>query len=306
MSNLMSNIDSKTWRTARRALEKAIELYLDDPNVSHIDLGYRIRTSKGNQIEPELVVRVHVHQKLTGAEFEEFAALHPDRVIDTQKIGFPVDVIQASYSLQRSKVTAKSNRKQQGGLAISNKFSQHCGTLGGKVRDCKSGEEMILSTWHLLSRMGNPDSELDIHQTGQNRDLGEQRFLAKYCRNAISSNLDAAVAKFNEVVSVTSQQPGIESVVGSAIPQLGLKTIKSGNGTGITRGIITGILGYSIHQINNEDCIIGPSFHISSESGEQKICDFGDSGAWWLEQATLRAVGLHFAGDENSQSALAL
>lgn len=306
MSDVITNIDSKTWRTARHALEKAMALYLDDPNVSHIDLGYRIRTSKENQLEPELVVRVHVHQKLTGAEFEKFAALHPDRVIDAQKIGFPVDVIQASYSLQHSKTAADIAMERQGGIAIADKFGKRYGTLGGKVRDIESGEEMMLGTWHLLAATRNPESELYLQQSENGVGMAEQKLLAKYCRNALSASLDAAVAKFDEAIFVTSQPPGIKSIVGSAIPQLGQKTIKSGAGTGITKGIITGILGYSIHQINGEVYIIGPTFHVSSESGEQKISDFGDSGAWWLEPDSLRAVGLHFAGDENSRFALAL
>ncbi|MDZ7288912.1 MAG: lytic transglycosylase domain-containing protein [candidate division KSB1 bacterium] len=96
----MTNIDPKTWRAARRALEKALALHLDDPNVSLIDLGFRTRSSAQHRLEPELTVRVHVCRKLYGHAFQDFATEEPDRVIEAQRIGFAVDIPEADYHLQ--------------------------------------------------------------------------------------------------------------------------------------------------------------------------------------------------------------
>jgi hypothetical protein len=42
---LTMNFDATTWQEARRGLETAVALHRDDPNVTLIDLGYRLRTS---------------------------------------------------------------------------------------------------------------------------------------------------------------------------------------------------------------------------------------------------------------------
>src|SRR5262245_23099960 len=102
----MIRIDANTWRTARRALERAITLHLNDSRVSHIDLGNRILSSANNHLVPELAIRVHVREKLNGKAFEEFSTRHPERVISAERIGFPVDVLQATYRLERSQESA--------------------------------------------------------------------------------------------------------------------------------------------------------------------------------------------------------
>lgn len=313
ISKLMTNIDSATWRAARRALERAIELHLGDSNVCHIDLGFRIRTSKGNRIEPELSVRVHVRQKLYGDEFENFASQQPHKVIDAQRIGFAIDVPQASYSLHeqfksRSNLNKRSELYQElcGGITISNALGHGFGTLGGKVRDRQSGEEMILSTWHVLGGAWNVEQDLKIYQPAHNIDGKKLDAVAQYTRSAISANLDVAVAQLHGQRLLPNDQLGIGPVTGTVIPQLGMRVLKSGASTGVTYGIITGILGYSIHHYDGFNHVIGPAIHIVSEKPEEEICATGDSGAWWLELSSSRAVGMHFAGSADPSTGLAL
>jgi len=97
--DLTISIDPNTWISAELALERAIWFYLKDPNVSLIDLGFRIHSSQSFRLVPELTVRVHVHQKLYGPAFKDFAVRQPQRVINAEKIGFAVDVVPASYIL---------------------------------------------------------------------------------------------------------------------------------------------------------------------------------------------------------------
>jgi endonuclease G len=40
--------------------------------------------------------------------------------------------------------------------------------------------------------------------------------------------------------------------------------------------------------------------------GEGEVSRSGDSGSWWLESSTKSAIGLHFAGGNQPERALAL
>jgi endonuclease G len=311
-SSMMKNIDSQTWRAAQRALERAVALHLDDPNVSHIDLGHRIISSASNRIAPELAVRIHVHQKLTGDSFRSFAARQPQRIFDAGRIGFAVDVPQATYRLhwwqpwQVQNQRAQFYRELRGGISISNAESFGYGTLGGKVRDRKSGEEMLLSNWHVLvgswlARPGLPICQPAIVDGGS-----ETNAVAAYTRHAMDANLDAAVAKLNGKRPLRNEQLEIGAVTGAAASQLGMQVIKSGRRTGVTSGIITGVEGYTKQRYAGITRIIRDIVHIAPEAPGQEISAPGDSGSWWLELSTRRAVGLHFAGSNTPEFGLAL
>jgi len=271
----MMKIDSTTWREARRALEKAAALYLDDPNVSLIDLGFRTRSSQEFHGETELVVRVHVRQKFSGKAFRDFAAAEPHRVIETQRVGFAVEVVEAAYHLHLHH-EAPRHERQRGRHHIA----------GGKVRDRQSGEEMILTSWHAA----------ESYSTGKDFPIGR--------RNAINAGLDAAVIEFDGVWH--RDHPESNAATGVALPQLGMRVIKPASPAGATFGIITGILGYMRQRDAGSKRIIGPLVHITPETPTAEICAPGDSGSWWLESSTRRVVALHFAGSKNPNFALAL
>ncbi len=308
---ILKNIDPDTWRKARRALEKAMALYLKDPNVSHIDLGCRMLSSKGNAIIPELTVRVHVHQKLYGKEFEKFARLYPDRVIDAQKVGFPVDVIEASYSLNlgaellHSLVRHKHQLyEQDDGMSLVIKSASDPRIPGGKVRDCVTGEELFLSCWHVIVGLQQATSECSIDRL---KSEAEQQKISVDCiRDAMSFHLDAAVVPMKGSVLFSNEQQEMGMVKGVTIPQLGMLVKKYGTEARVTRGVITGVLGYSTHWYGDTAYVIGPIAHIAALTNGRHFCTSGDSGAWWLEQTTRRAVALHFAGSDQGDFGLAL
>ena len=248
----VKRIDAATWRSARAGLDKALRLHLHDPNVCHIDLGLRIRGSNHDLIEPELCVRIHVLQKLTGDAFDEFSAHEPDRIFDPLQIGFPVDVIQAEYDSQilpesdaNILGTLKRSPVVRGGLVISNAVSSSIGTLGGLVRDRRSGEIMILSTWDALAGSWRAKQGIPIYQPRQISGDPQLNIVAHYARSALAAKLDAAVARLNPRKSIRNDQSGIGPVTGSVKPRLGMRVVKSGGWTSVTSGIITGISGYS-------------------------------------------------------------
>ncbi|MGH7491873.1 MAG: transglycosylase SLT domain-containing protein [bacterium] len=310
----MFSLDAATWRAARRALDKAVALYLNDPNVSHVDLGRRIRSCGGAGLEPELTVRVHVHRKLCGHEFEAFAAQHPGRVVTAEHIGFDVEVLQATYLLDRRQDRAATDCEHnrfypelRRGLELSNAAGQNIGTSGGPVRDRHTGEDMLLGTWHVLAGSWNLSPGCAIYQTKPGgKSGGEGNIIARLSRHAMEDHLDAALARLEAAQPLLNAWSGAEAVTGVAIPQIGMKVIKYGGGKSAAIGIITGVLGYGVHHYDGVPRVIGCVVHIASTEPEKPISVPGDSGSWWLECSTHRAVALHFASSSAQPFALAL
>ena len=309
----MMEIETQNWERAQQALERAVALHLDDPNVTLIDLGYCRHISPDNYAEPNLTVRVHVRQKLTGTAFTAFAAEEPGRIISAERLGFPVEVLSAVYRLQLSSRNASAQPEHAkacdqlyGGLSISGEWRQSFGTLGGKVCDRQTGEELLLSAWHVLSGAKNKNSPGLIYQPAREHDLATRPGIAEYRRGAMHHHLDAAVAQLTPQRQLLCTQFGLGNVAGVASPQLGMQVVKSGCGTGVTKGLVTGIHGCSLQRYAGISHLIRHIVQITPESADGKICAYGDSGAWWLECTTRRAVAMHFAGSQQPNLAIAL
>jgi soluble lytic murein transglycosylase-like protein len=299
-ANDSMTFDSTLWQEGRKALALAVKLYLHDPNVTHIDLGCRVRSAQGYRLEPELVVRVHVRQKLYGENFHALLMDAPERVIAAERIGFPVDVLPARYRLHRAEprgtatALVPAHHELRGGLPIATASGTSHATLGGKVRDRRTGEEMVLSSWHALSSPWQSHGSALMCRP-RDGDGGEAT-IATYTRGAMPAYLDAAVARLSGRRPFINEQCGIGAVTGVTAPRLGMRVVKSGGGTGVTTGIITGVEGFALQRYAGIQRVLHHVVHIMPAEAGAPLCAGGDSGAWWLEAVTLRAVGLHFAG----------
>jgi hypothetical protein len=298
-------------------LQEAIEArkiasayYLKNPRVTLIDVGMKIT---GEEYTGELAVRVHVREKPTNAVFEAFREDYPHLVIDESKIPFPVDIIEASYPIQWFWFTprppeprAQAYNPLQGGISIAGERLFGYGTLGGIVVDRDTGETMILSNWHVLagSEYAMPGSR--ILQPGYGDGGTRSGTVALLERHAFAQGIDAAVGKLNGSRGWINDQLDIGPVTGSKRPALGMRVTKSGRASRVTHGIIDGIegeyplyYGGSMHRIRFVHRIVPqPGFHEVSRGG--------DSGSFWLEEPGRQAVGLHFAGQDSPETALAI
>ncbi len=304
----MTTTNSNIPEAAQRALDRAIMQHLGDPNVSLIDLGLRIRDNQDRRVEKELCVRVHVRRKLYAEAFEAFAERYPERVIDPANIGYPVDVPQGDYRIHQSSwwnwwspVTCTNPRCRvanplRGGISISNAWLNGYGTLGGAVVDRDTGAAMILSNWHVLVGAWYVPSDVAIYQPGQWHGGGSEQTVAYLTRHAIDQNIDAAVAELNGRRPISNDQLGIGPVTGASDPQLGMTVTKSGCASGVTSGFITGVEGRQMEYYAGTPVIIRHIVHIAQVSPGSEVSRKGDSGSWWLEESSHRAVALHFAG----------
>jgi len=287
------NIDQTTWRVARRALEKTVTLYIDDPNVAFIDLGF----SAQQPFKSGLVIRIHRRH----LPFEDSITAESSRTIEAPPLGFAVEFVEGKFRYhlrqQVSEIAPPSRHELYGGLPLAN-VAGRLFTLGGKVRDRRTKKEMVLSSWHVLAESWAAGEQVLLYQTVAADGKETTEVAAEYTRSAIRAGLDAAVSRLKSNKLLLNQQQGIGAVTGVALPQLGMRVIKSGAATGVTSGIITGILGYSMQRYANRKQLIGPFVCITPEEPNAKINAPGDSGAWWLERSSRRAVALHFAGGD--------
>ena len=84
----MAPRDSGFWTEARHAQEKLVQQFLDNPDVTLIDIGY---VGEENTASEQIALRIHVRERWFKAKPEERIAF-PDQVS-----GIPVVVIRGEY-----------------------------------------------------------------------------------------------------------------------------------------------------------------------------------------------------------------
>lgn len=309
-------IDAMTMGCARRALRKATGGHLYDPNVTLVDFGHPKR--RGRIMGEELAVRVHVRRKLAGLELE--AALMRGTTtasIPREIEGFPTDVIEATYRAHlwpwsyapRSAPTSVRGRRfdpLRGGVSISDEYHHAYATLGGLVVDRASGAEMILSNWHALVASWRARAGQRIVQPGRLDGGSAADAVAALTRDAMAANLDAAVAALTGRRELVNDQLQLGPVRGVGSAELDMRTVKSGRRTAVTHGAVVGIEGEAKLTYSGVQRVIRRVISIEPPHAGGEVSAGGDSGSWWLEMKSRRAVGLHFAGSDAPETALAM
>ncbi len=248
------------------------------PNVRAVDIGFEFKSKRPSG---RLAIRVHVNRKLPNSRLTDAERL-PDEID-----GIPVDVIESNPVL----LDDFRNSRQDpilGGINIGNVKLDGPGTLGSIVFEKDTMRPLALTNWHVL--VANPPVAMDpiIQPDPKPPDTEPPNsFLGRLLR--WDEDLDAAVCSIGEQDgtrgrSVSTAIVGLpKPAAGSGRPVVGLKVIKSGLRTGVTRGIIDGTDGVE--------------FSIVSEFPSQGMLGGpGDSGSLWLDQQTFTAVGLLFKG----------
>jgi endonuclease G len=299
---------------ARIALQKAVGWYLFDHarKVNLIDIAWY---EKGGQMHDRLAIRFHVDERIPDTQLE---AMGREPLQSQPILGIPTMVIEGKYYPQqwswwgggwRSRSNPRTGRADplRGGLSISTEY-YGSGTLGGIVRDrATPHREMILSNWHVLVTYWGARRGQRILQPG--RDDGGTRadVIATLERDAMANNLDAAVALLNESRRLTNNQVDIGPVTGVDRAELGMAVEKSGRTSGRTFGRVTGIGGVQRFRYDRLERLIRNVVTIEERpSMRGEVSRGGDSGSWWINSTNRAAVGLHFAGGNDPERALAL
>jgi len=272
--------------TLMRRHKKRLTAY---PNVRAVDIGFEFKRKRPSG---RLAIRVHVSRKLPNSRLADAERL-PDEID-----GIPVDVIESNPVLDPD---FRNSRQDPvlGGINIGNSKVGQSGTLA-IVFETETMRPLALSCWHVLVAdlsVGMDPILQPALTPAPGTVLPDNFFLGRLLR--WDKDLDVAVCSIGEqpLGDHVARGRNISLAItelsalaaGSRSPVAGLKVIKSGLGTGVTRGIIDGTDGVQFSVV------------VDSEFPPQgRLAGHGDSGALWLDRQTFSAVGVHFQSDPDA------
>jgi hypothetical protein len=306
----MNGEDELLLARARLAVAATVNQHmLVDRNVTAVDFGLPMH--RGVIAEDERAIRVHVRRKLPMGSLEA-AGIAP---VAARIHGFATDVVEGTYrtKLWWGSVGAHPGADprlgradpMRGGISISDSRHDVAGTLGARVTDRATGDAMILSNWHVLVGDWAAPINQSILQPGRLDGGTRADAVAALTRDAMSRDLDAAVATLNGNRPLVNDQLDLGRIRGLARAVLGIRVAKSGRSSGITSGMVTGLEGVSRIEYDGVERLIRKVISIDPV-GSGEVSRAGDSGAIWLEYPERNGIGLHFAGSDSPERALAI
>jgi len=307
------SIDSKDLARARLALQQAVgrNLFDDARKINMVDIAVN---EESDRAPNSLAIRYHVNEKIDRDELEAMGRMSLE---DETYFGVSTMIVKGVYRQQQfagagrpSGTSSQSgspfgrSNPLRGGISISTPYAG-TGTMGGIVRDRASGRPMLLSNWHVLvTYWGAPRGQSILQPSRDDGGRGAE-IVAGLERDAMSANLDAAVAYLNNRRQPSNRQLDGRMVTRAARATLGMDVEKSGRSSGKTYGRVTGIEGVVRLRYNWVERMISHVVTIEPRMGGE-VSRPGDSGSWWLNSTTGEAVGLHFAGGNYPERGLAL
>jgi hypothetical protein len=165
--------------------------------------------------------------------------------------------------------------------------------------DCKV---CISSNWHVLCGASSCAAGESIYQPGKIDGGTAADTVATLKRFRLDQHNDAALAQLNGNRGHSRDIVGLNPIPGLVAPSLGMNVRKSGRTTGGTEGIIDGVsLSLSINYSGGVVNGFQDQIHIVPRppwpTVDYEVSRGGDSGSVWIDEATRKAVGLHFAGE---------
>ncbi|MBZ0294207.1 MAG: S1 family peptidase [Anaerolineae bacterium] len=291
---------------------------LYDPNITMIDFGHP--EIDGQVDEDSVAIRFHVRQKLPEFAIEAAVARGVTRDELPKTLGgFQTDVQEHQYHLDlwpwgaspAAPVIRRNSRTDplRGGISVSDYLRYTYGTLGGIVLDRSSRAPMVLSNWHVLAAGWHANPQHKVFQPGRFDGGREVDAIAMFTRHGMFQHIDAAVATLTDGGrQYLNEQLGLPNghIQGVTAPTLGMKVVKSGRASAITHGVVDSINGRITMSYSSGDYVIQPTLLIVPATDGEVVSQPGDSGSIWLEESTMRAVGLHFAGGNIPERAVAI
>ena len=298
----------------KRALAEAKRLALDVDGIAGVDFGFVYRKFRRTRKQG---IRFHVTHK------RPLRRVAKDQRLPDAIAGIECDVVEARYAPHAASVDPRDRAELlRPGLSIGSVVGGHTGTLGAFVRDRDSGAQCLLSNWHVLAGNARCQPGDAIVQPGPD-DLGPNlpTKVAELLRvTDLAHGLDAALARVT-ALHTDGTPLGLARPPRTVVaPRVGMRLVKSGRSTGVTRAMVDGeegsfVLDYSefgdrprwmdgVRLVPDRAMVSGPA-HVDDSalvSGPAHVDDEvslnGDSGALFVDPATDAAVALLFGGED--------
>ncbi len=311
----------------KQVKEAAKDNLLAMQNVVGVGIGYQI---KGGEQTGNYAIVVMVSRKLP------LPALALNTILPKNVDGVTIDVIEVG-ELRALQARTDRWRPAPGGISIGH-YKITAGTFGAIVRDINSGERLILSNNHVIANSNDADPGDQILQPGPidggSPDVDTIAHLDRFCPiefatepgicdiaetyaslgNAIAGLLgsrhrvntqqsdpqavnlvDAAVAKPVNDSDVLDEILEIGTIEGSEEGSLGMSIRKSGRTTSFTTSQIN-----LINATVDVNYGSGRTARFENQLVSGPMSQGGDSGSLLVAGDSLHAVGLLFAGSNQS------
>jgi hypothetical protein len=279
----------KIVNRAKSVKERHAGLLKGYPNVVGVGVGHEV---VGGKRTDRVCIRVYVRRKLPKSQ------LAPEAVLPDYIDGLVVDVIEDEFWIHQAPPVALEDRRRPhnllvGGISIGNLLVGGAGTLGVLVFDNRTGQEMLLSNWHVLCYSATCQAGEPIIQPGAFDGGTANDVVASLFRSQLSPDVDAAIAQ------PVGQRPCIREVLELGVVEfssravLGMTVRKSGRTSGLTEGTVADVSadvdvrGYPSGTASFHDQIV--------IEGVSEVSVPGDSGSVWVDNAN-QVLGLNFAG----------
>jgi hypothetical protein len=303
------------------------EAILAKPNVVGVGTGYKVA---GKQKTDELCVVTLVRRKIPKD------GLAAEALVPKSLEGVSVDVIEVG-DLRALQARTDRWRPAPGGVSLGH-YKVTAGTFGAVVRDRNTGARLILSNNHVLANSNDASPGDPIIQPGA-ADGGRvdedtiahlERFCAidfgtsppvcgiatglvtlanllaalmgsKHRLEALQTNptaanlVDAAVARPVDDDAILDEILEIGEIQGTASAMLGMIVRKSGRTTAFTTGEIT-VLDATVSVSYGP----GQTARFDNQIVTSPMSQGGDSGSLLVDNSSQQAVGLLFAGSDQS------
>jgi endonuclease G len=299
---------ASTVDDAIAALDTVRRSWLRRPGVTAVDVGFKI---SGDELTDKVALRVHVERKRPVAALASEDVFNDPAEGTSEVDGFDVDVVEAAYSpsgvvldLEDLDTAEAVDRKTEldpliGGISCGNPRIT-AGTIGAIVFDRSTCKPMILSNWHVLAGASAAAPGEEILQPGKFD--GGTDVVATLTRMQLDGAMDAAVATLDGSRSHTRDILGLGTITGIEDATLGMQVVKSGRTTAITEGVVDGVsMSVSINYGDPGVVAFNDQVRIVPRppwpSIDYEVSKGGDSGSVWMNQASNKAIGLHFAGE---------
>lgn len=258
--------DLEDIRSVKRAHSLSL---LCKTGVVLVGIGRKVVQGKPTE---QVCITVQVARKIRESLLPE-----PER-LPRELDGIPIDVVAlgrdetlAKVRLRKSKepenIRTRRWRPAPGGVSVGHYLLDGAGTLGGWIRDRRTGEPFLLSCWHVIANMGHckkgdpilqpaildggksPDDIIayldrwiDVQMIVPTQSLTDARERLKHLltmKSDVPTNkVDAAVARPISESVVSKEILGIGELRGVSVTQIGMHVVKSGRTTGVTHGKI--------------------------------------------------------------------
>lgn len=179
-------------------------------------------------------------------------------------------------------------RPLQGGTLVINPANDRPGTLGIILSD---GVDMFaLSCYHVLGRADGapfPDGEPILQSLVTKGGAQIGRIHARHSDAA----MDVAAATLDPGVAASGRVLGLPELGQPLQPVPGMRVLKSGAFTGVTEGVVARVVADRVE-------VGRPAGYPNGF----ELCDFGDSGAIWVDRDTMRPVAIHTAQNQGGDA----